>query len=266
MTVPELFRYISFWFLKNKKDFIRANKFFDLNDFYHLKEIVFELGKNDPAWFPRLMEPTTLGIRGWEYGHLFYKTSFRNKKILDVGPGSSRLPKYLSDLGAKITMLDMEQPLEETKVKKADNLKFVLGDMTKMVFEDCCFDMVICISAIEHVDMKGLKFYKKISYKKRALLAIKEMARVLKKGGVFYLTTDFYLKRQKTDKWPYSEDKIRGAFEMSFLKVMLETMKKSGIIFDTNPKTDYKILLREINRANYRGRYFSTFAFRGTKI
>lgn len=260
-----LFRYLSFWFVPREVGPIEANKFFDLKDFYSLKNIIFKLGKKDPAWFPRLIEPTTLGIRGWEYGHLFYKSKFMDKKVLDVGPGSSRLPRFLAKLGAKVTMLDMEMPLEETRLKKAGNLKFVLGDMTKMSFADNSFDIVICISALEHVDMKGTSFYKSKEYRRRALLAIKETVRVLKPGGRFYLTTDFYLKRQKKDNWIYSKDKIRGAFEIRFLKKMIKTMTISGIVFDSNPKYNAKVLLKNKNRANYRGRYFTTYAFLGKK-
>lgn len=264
--VVNLIDYLSFWIVPKKSKRLKANKFFDLNDFYLLKKIIFYLGKKDPAWFPRLIEPTTLGIRGWEYGHLFYKTKFSGKKILDVGPGSSRLPNFLAKQGGKITMLDMDKPLEVTKLKTASNLRFVLGDMTKMSFVDDKFDLVICISAIEHVDMKAHSFYKRDEHKKRALLAIKEMIRVLKPGGTFYLTTDFYLKRQKDDKWVYSKDRIRGAFEISFLRKMIITMKKLGIVFDSKPEYSSKILIENKNRANYRGRYFTTYAFLGKKV
>lgn len=262
----KLIKYLSFWYLPFKKNEIRANKFFDLHDFHSLRRLIFLLGQKDPAWFPRLMEPTTLGIRGWEYGHLFLKTKFVGKKVLDVGPGSSRLPHYMAREGATVTMLDMDEPLEDTKTKKAKNLRFVLGDMTKMDFDNNHFDIVICISAIEHVDMKGHDFYKKEEYKARALNAIKEMARVLKPGGTFYLTTDFYLKRQRGDRWVYTTDVIRGAFEMSFLKTMIKTMEKSGIIFDSKPEIGKKILVNDKNRANYRGRYFTTYAFLGKKV
>src|SRR3989339_1695157 len=69
--VFELLNYLSYWLLPGKVKTLKANKFFDLKDFYLLKKIIFNLGKKDPAWFPRLIEPSTLGIRGWEYGHLF---------------------------------------------------------------------------------------------------------------------------------------------------------------------------------------------------
>lgn len=260
-----LFKYLSYWLIHKRAQSLRSNKFFDLHDFYLLRKMLIGLGKIDPAWFPRLIEPTTLGIRGWEYGHLLSNVKIGDKEVLDVGPGNSRLPRFLAKTGAKVTMLDMDMPLEETTVKKSKNLKFVLGDMTKMSFKDNKFDIVVCISAIEHVDMKKSGYYKKRDYKKRAILAVKEMIRVLKPNGLLYLTTDFYLSRQSTDKWTYTKNKIRGAFEMSFLKVMVDEMERCGIKFNDTPEISHKILLNDVSRANYRGRYFTTYAFLGKK-
>lgn len=267
MNLPELLAYGWLWVLPSTKKKVLANKWYDRRDLTSLKSLMFKLARKDPAWFPRLFEPTTLGIRSWEYGVLLSNTNFRNKKILDVGSGNSRLPQNLSRLGAIVTMLDMENPLEDTEKKKNKNLKFVLGDMTRLKFQDNSFDKVICISAIEHVDMKsGGKFYSAQEYQERAIKAIHELARVTKKGGVFYLTTDFYLPQQKTDKWPGSKDKIRGAFSWSYIKLFLDEINKAGIKLGSEPEYGEDLILKDNNRSNYRGRYFSTFAFMGIKI
>ena len=163
-------------------------------------------------------------------------------------------------------MVDMENPLEMTENKSGNNLHFVLGDMTKLVFLDNSFDVVVCISAIEHVDMKpGEKFYSAQEYRERAVKTIHELARVTKRGGVFYLTTDFYLPQQKTDKWPGSVDIIRGAFPWSYIKIFIEEITKAGIKLSSEPEYSEDLILKDINRANFRGRYFSTFAFMGIK-
>ncbi len=163
-------------------------------------------------------------------------------------------------------MLDMDQPLEETLVKKDKNLRFVLGDMTKLKFRDNTFERVICISAIEHVDMKsGGKFYSSKEYLERAKKAIRELARVTKKGGIFYLTTDFYLPRQKSDEWSGSGEKFRGAFPWSYIERFVDEMEMAGINLNSVPVYDEKTILGDKRRSNYRGRYFSTFAFMGRK-
>lgn len=266
MPIRSLLAYSWLWIKPSKRRKIKANKMFDLADFPTLKYKSYELAKFDPLWFPRLFEPTTLGIRTWEYGLLLDSTGFRKKCVLDAGCGNSRLPLFLAKKGAKVTLLDMKDPLEETAVKRHKNLRFVLGDMTKLSFADNHFDRVVCISAIEHVDMKsGGKFYSEKEYISRALKTIRELARVTKIKGVFYLTTDFYLPKQKTDKWPGSKDGIRGAFPWSCLSLFVEEMKKNGINLDREPEIDGEILIKSKSRANYRGRYITTVAFRGVR-
>jgi ubiquinone/menaquinone biosynthesis C-methylase UbiE len=261
-----MLEYSWLWIKPGCKKKISANKMFDLGDFAALSKISTRLGRLDPAWFPRLFEPTTKGIRTWEYGLLLSDTTFRKKTVLDAGSGNSRLPLFLSRLGARVMMLDMDEPLEKTEIKRERNLRFVLGDMTKLKFADNSFDRVICISAIEHVDMKGEgKFYEDKEYIKRALQSIKELARVTKVGGTFYLTTDFYLPEQKTDEWPGSTDKIHGGFAWKNLSIFANEIQKNGIKLLNSPEMSEKILRDSKRRANYRGRYFTTFAFKGIK-
>lgn len=265
MSMPALLGYAWFWVKPGSKRKIKANKMYDLDDFPILRKTSYRLGKVDPVWFPRLFEPTTLGIRTWEYGLLLDGTTFRKKTVLDVGSGNSRLPLYLSKLGALVTMLDMENPLEPTVIKRDKNLKFVLGDMTKLRFSDNKFDRVICISAIEHVDMKLGGFYSEDDYIKRALQSIKEMIRVTKVGGMFYLTTDFYLPEQKTDNWVGSVDQIRGAFPWRVVDLFVKEIEKSGVKLAGDLDIDEKTLRSSKKRANYRGRLFTTIAFKGIK-
>lgn len=266
MGVGKLLEYCWYWIKPSPKKSLKPNKMYDVNDLAILRKISLRLGKIDPAWFPRLFEPTTMGIRTWEYGMLLSSTTFRKKTVLDAGSGNSRLPRYLGHLGAKVTMLDMDEPLEETEVKRDKNLRFVLGDMTKLEFADNKFDRVICISAIEHVDMKsGGKYFSQKEYEARALQAIKELIRVTKRGGVFYLTTDFYLPSQKTDKWVGSVGQIRGAFPWKNIEMFVEEMEKCGVKISNKEEFDENLLLKNPRKANYRGRYFTTIAFRGIK-
>ena len=266
MSLSDLLAYGWLWVKPSEDRKVMPNKMYDRIDLVQLRKISFKLAQRDPAWFPRLFEPTTLGIRTWEYGVMLKHVSFRGKTVLDVGPGNSRLPKNLSKMGAKVTMLDMDEPLEKTEIKKDKNLRFVLGDMTKISFKDNLFDRVICISAIEHVDMKsGGKFFDLSEYLNRALQAIREMARVTKKGGVFDLTTDFYLPEQKTDKWSESTDKIHGAFPWTYIDKFAEEIEKSGIKLNSKVESDEEILRGNTNKAIYRGRYFTTVAFMGSK-
>ena len=58
--------------------------------------------------------------------------------------------------------------------------KFVRADMTKLPFKDRTVDYIECLDAIEHLPFRDVE------------IALKEMHRVLKKGGTAYIfTTDF---------------------------------------------------------------------------
>ena len=286
----------------------KINKFsriFDLRDIGRVRKEVLKLGKFDPLWFARIFEPETKGIRAWEYGMLLNYFKKKNKKILDIGSGGSLLPDFLASSGAKVTSIDIEKPMEkrpvfakgydEAKEKKLAKVEFVVGDMTKLPFKKNSFDAVICISAIEHLDtkMEG-GFYSKKEYWNRTIRALREMARVTKKNGLFYLTTDFYLKRQKTDNWSdlnklmnkddFDYDgillrqladqddgvkrqgdgvKIRGAYEWKRLKMFLSELNKAELKIKTDVDKYKKLLMKDKNRSNYRGRYFTTVAFVG---
>lgn len=267
LDLDQHLRYGFQWLRPYGKASNSSTKMFDLNDLSYLRRVPLAIGKNDPKYFARLFEPQTLGIRSWEYGVLFSNLDFRGKKVLDLGVGSSRLAKYLVKLGAEVTAIDIDTPLEHLQEIRSKKYRFLIGDMTNLKFADSSFDIVLCISALEHLDMKGNGYHSDETYTKRAMKAIGEMTRVVKKNGFVYITTDFYLKRQKTDKWPYSlNNKIRGAFRWSLSRQFLKQMKSMGLFPLTKPEIDKKLLIADKNRANYRGRYFTTIAYLLKKI
>ncbi|MBU1129868.1 class I SAM-dependent methyltransferase [Patescibacteria group bacterium] len=280
-------------------------KIFDLKDIHKFRKEILKLGKFNPWWFARVFEPETKGIRAWEYGMLLNylkRKNFRikNKTILDVGSGGSLLADFLASGGAKVTSIDIKEPMEKRDSKeilrpinrtqddgvKSDHVKrdfrkvkFVVGDMTKLLFKKNSFDAVICVSAIEHLDTKmNGGYYCKKEYWKRTVKALREMARVTKKNGLIYLTTDFYLEKQKTDNWiilnelisgkKIKKDKIRGAYEWKRLKMFLDELNKAGLKtcpsgrrVEMDVEKNKKLLVKNKDRSNYRGRYFTTVAF-----
>lgn len=248
-----LLKYGFLWIKPAKQPTSKNSGIFDINEISSTRKKIIEMGKKYPLWWPRIFEPETLGIRAWEYGKLLAGIdNFENKKFLDVGTGGSRLPEYLTSLGAKVTCLDIENPLE----KSSEIINMVYGSMTKLQFTDNSFDVVICISALEHLDMKDGygKTYKKDEYYRRAIKSVEEMKRVTKKGGWLYLTTDFFLPCQKSDNWPLSINKIRGAFEW-------ERLNKCAKLLEVDINDWRSILEKDKNRANYRGRFFTTACF-----
>ncbi|MFB3764913.1 MAG: class I SAM-dependent methyltransferase [Methanotrichaceae archaeon] len=76
------------------------------------------------------------------------------------------------------------------------SISYIFGDLRNMDFRDNLFDIVVCISTIEHIGMDNSMYVKQGNIAKRSgskdfLIAIRELSRVLKPGGVLYCTFPF---------------------------------------------------------------------------
>lgn len=101
--------------------------------------------------------------------------------ILEVGTGSGRisieLAKYNPTL--KLTGIELSDDMitvaNENKEQAgvSDRVNFIKGDAKKLPFEDSSFDVVVCHNMMHHLP--------------DPLSAVREMQRVLKKDGGFYL-------------------------------------------------------------------------------
>ena len=98
--------------------------------------------------------------------------------VLDAGCGEGFYVMLLDELyGCEIVGLDNDpQILEKAKrwVGEKPNVKLLIGDVTKLPFEDKSFDKIILSEVLEHVPNDRQ--------------ALTEMYRVLKPGGVLGLT------------------------------------------------------------------------------
>lgn len=118
-------------------------------------------------------------------------------KILDIGSGVSLLPIYLASKGHDVTSIDNDAILMNkispllAKWNKVE-VKYGLGDVTKLRFEDNTFDRVFCISVLEHLEEEKIGG-KYVNYHKQNLdvIAIADMLRVLRPGGLLILTFDW---------------------------------------------------------------------------
>ena len=105
------------------------------------------------------------------------KSSQENLKALDVGCGSGNLTRHLIDLGIYTVSADISEKFLKiigqrfSNTRLSETLKINGRDLATI--EDCTFDIVAASSVLHHVP----------DY----LYLVKEMCRVLKKGGVIYL-------------------------------------------------------------------------------
>ena len=118
----------------------------------------------------------------------------KNKAILDVGCGFGWFEVNAAKRGCqKIIGTEPEEKYLETARKdiRADSVSFAVGSAVALPFPDDCFDTVVSFEVIEHLP------------KKTEEKMFQEAARVLKKGGVFYMSTmyDCFLSKITDPAW-----------------------------------------------------------------
>lgn len=95
------------------------------------------------------------------------------EKLLVVGCGKGIEAAILAQqLDAQVTGIDLKDEFDPTAAQFAD---LRIGDATRLEFDDGSFDYIFSYHALEHIDDPRL--------------ALREMHRVLKKGGGFWIGT-----------------------------------------------------------------------------
>jgi SAM-dependent methyltransferase len=109
-----------------------------------------------------------------------------NRRILDVGSCNTPLPEKLEKLGFKVIAIDRNVPDK----KNAERIRIVTTDIRNAAFADNCFDLVTCVSTLEHIGVKGRYGVKKAD-PDGDFSAMAEIRRILKPGGIALITMPF---------------------------------------------------------------------------
>lgn len=168
------------------------------------------------------------------------------KKVLDLGCGFGRHLIYLAEEGFEVTGIDISQEavkMTKERLKEKDlEAKAVQGDMANIPFSNEEFDAVLAITVIGHATKPDIT------------KTVKEIYRVMKKGGLFYgnipskgdsrYDTGEVVEKGETYRTHeygfgrgmkeihsfYTEEEIKGLFEdFSEVKVDLLKLKKGEI-------------------------------------
>lgn len=116
----------------------------------------------------------------WEYPWALERADLApGSRVLDAGSGASILPVYLARRGHRVAAADVAVG-KRLGTASGAAVDYVAGDLVALPFRDEAFDVVFCISVVEHLPGGRIP---------RALL---ELRRVLRPGGRMLLTTDFY--------------------------------------------------------------------------
>ncbi len=244
--------------------------FFDQRQVLDRQHYIGKMSAFDADFKAFIHQKEILDVRKWEYCALLeaFKGNFSDKKILDVGCGRSLLSGFLSTLGAHVVTLDLPSPFQEqddaiTK-RRRFGVEHVNGSMLDIPFETGTFDLVISISAIEHLQEVPSNRLQSRSYEEfieKTIQAVKEMARVVKPGGHLFITSDLYDPlRQQDDNWRPGAG-VSCAYQLAdFDRAFSTPLRRAGLFFDRPFSYDFQQLTDDEGRATYRGRYFTTFA------
>lgn len=126
-----------------------------------------------------------------EYPFVFQNLERRLGPVLDIGCCHSRLPTALSSRGFRVVGVDFNP-----YPYRHPNLRPVRGDAVRLPFAAGSFGAVLAISVIEHI---GIGHYGDPTTRAGDLVAVREIARVLKPAGRALITVPF--GRPLTDNW-----------------------------------------------------------------
>jgi len=154
------------------------------------------------------------------YEHLAryaYASSFTtNKCVLDIACGEGYGSFLLSKNSKKIVGVDLnEEVIKHASSKyKSNNLSFFAASIFNLPFEDGYFDLIICVETIEHVmDQKS---------------AISELKRVLKPGGLLFISTpekDVYNKDGLGNLSHYHEKELTSTEFIDLISIFFKRIE-----------------------------------------
>lgn len=179
-------------------------------------------------------------VRGREYDFAINNIPSKTRKILDVGSSGSLFPLKLARAGYNVHVIDSRSYQE-----KHQNLINITGDICETGFIDCNFDMITCISTLEHV---GLSAYGDPEYDKGDFKAMQEFRRVLKDDGVLVITVPFG-GEYKLIKWKNTKERI---YDCNTLHNLFKDWKvvKAEYYKHKNPKHLLKVTRAEAEKEN----------------
>lgn len=136
-----------------------------------------------------------LDERTVEYPWFFSRLPFDEGRLLDAG-SVLNYDFVLSHPKLRNKALSIVTLAPEAECYWRRGISYVFGDIRDCCFRENYFDWVACISTLEHVGMNNTRFYTSDHSRNERkpesqLQAVVELRRVLRTGGVLYVTLPF---------------------------------------------------------------------------
>lgn len=153
--------------------------------------------------------------RMWEYGRLLKLLGKTPQTLVDIGGSGSALPQCCATLGHSVTIVDFDD--ESERINKQNQIlntdvKFIAADFFKT--EPALYDIVVCVSTIEHVPDDDSFFVK--------------MLDSCKPGGLVYITCDFFTSPIHPNEPPTYKNWVNRTYTKEKLLSMANLASEKG--------------------------------------
>lgn len=129
-------------------------------------------------------------------------------RILDIGCADSILPLEMASLGHSVTGLDIKKyPFTHP------NFNLLRGDITKLPLQKNSFDVVTCISTLEHMGLEFALGEKPQENLRKDKECMKIIYNLLKDDGKLILTTPFGEFKVRPEGRVYNQEEIEDLFK-----------------------------------------------------
>ncbi|MBR2859762.1 MAG: class I SAM-dependent methyltransferase [Alistipes sp.] len=125
--------------------------------------------------------------------------------ILEIGTGMGYGVEVIAPKATRYISIDKELPAQ---INQLENVEYYDMEVPPIDFENCSFDAVVSFQVIEHIDDD--------------IACVREVARVLRPGGKFVVSTPNAPMSLTRNPWhvrEYNADELRNLLECHFSKV-----------------------------------------------
>ena len=172
-------------------------------------------------------------LHPYQQATIFLKFLKKNSSILDLGCGSGRDTKVFSRKRFHVTGIDLSSNMIKSARKNEKNAEFKVMDMLSLKFRSNSFDAVWANGSLLHISKKHLP------------KALREVRKVIKKDGIFYLslkkgTGEMMQPDERYNSvvkfWSfYSKKEIETYLKKSGFKVIKSSINKRNSSYSTHP-------------------------------